>query len=282
MSNVMGNSMKRVFEECISKFSVDKCPDQIIGTCKIDEKGFEFINNLIDKDDRKNNKKHCNIENIKGDKKNIIIILESPHKDEYKDKEFIAPALGKTGINLKDKFKGKIDEVIENNANLLEGEYNLVLVNAIQYPTSLGFTTSNFRDRMWLDLWIVNNFRQCLINRINSYNPDIIINLCTNGSHKENPFVYDENSKDITMKFLKDIFENIYGKFEINKGENKIYYNDKCIYNDELGNIKLKMFVQNAIQECKNKNLVYLIGTHPSSWNENDESKIELKNLKCS
>lgn len=276
MSNIMENSMKKVFEECISKFSVEKCPDQVIGTCKIDDDGFRFMNNWISKEDRNN--RNCNLNNIVKSYKNLLIVLESPHKDEYKDKEFIAPALGKTGINLKDKFESKINKVIENNTDL-RGLYNIVLVNAIQYPTSLGFTTSNFRDRIWLDLWIVNGFRKELIERINNYSPSIIINLCTNGSHKENPFVYDENSKDITIKFLKNIFKDD-SNFKIKKDESKIYYDKTCIYydsSDNLTNIRLKMFVQNAIQECNNKDkIVYLLGTHPSSWSENDESELKF------
>lgn len=278
---MMKESMKKVFEQCINQFNTEKCPDQIIGTCKIGNSGFEFIENLIPRDVRKNNVK-CNIENIKGSSNNILIILESPHKDEYKDKECIAPALGKTGINLNKKFKSKIDNVIgnlENKVNL-NGEYKLVLVNAIQYPTSLGFSTSNFRDRIWLNLWITKEFRKNLVERIKEYSPSIIINLCTNGSHKENPFVYDENSKDITMKFLENIFEDD-DKFEIKKDVSEIYYDGTRIYydgSDSLTNIRLKMFVQNAIEEYQNNNnkVVCLIGTHPSSWSENDESELKF------
>lgn len=273
--NPMEMSMKKVFKQCINKFSIEKCPDQVIGTCKIDTDGFSFINNWISKDDRKNNEGNCNINNRQHSYKDILIILESPHKDEYKDKGFIAPALGKTGINLKNKLESKINKYIKYRS-LPEGEYNLVLVNAIQYPTSLGFTTSNFRDRIWLDLWIVNDLRNKLIDRIREYDPKIIINLCTNGEHKENPFVYDENPKDITKKFLYDIFKDD-KNFKIEK--DKIYYEEKCIYNDNSGNltnIRLKMFVQNAIEEyTKNSNITCLIGTHPSSWSENDESKLK-------
>lgn len=279
MDNKIKASMNKVFENCTNTFSVDACLDQVIGICEINNGSFKFKEKWIYRADRKNNANKCKINNRNTNYKNILVILESPHKDEYKDIEFIAPALGKTGMNLDNKFEFKIKEVIANHEELkqLNGEYNLILANAIQYPTSLGFSTSKFRDRIWLDLWIVNNFRQHLINRINDYRPSIIINLCTNGAHKENPFVYDENSKDITKKFLEDIFKND-EKFRVSKSQKKIMYDEKCVYNENLANIRLKMFVQNAIQEYKEKNegIFCLLGTHPSSWSENDESKFEL------
>jgi hypothetical protein len=103
----------------------------------------------------------------------IIIVLESPHIDEYIGTP--GPAKGFTGemIRLHLQKALPIKEI---------GGYGLIVMNAIQYQCSLGVGTDFFRDRVFRASW---NFggRESLGIRVERLyrHRDVLVNCCTKG-----------------------------------------------------------------------------------------------------
>lgn len=198
--------------------------------------------------------------------KTIVLILESPHKDEYDDSKSSitpAPALGRTGSNLDNKFVCKINEFIKNNTKRVEiknGVYNIILMNAVQYQCSMGLVPLNttVRNALFLQMWFNGKVRKNFTKRLNKYAPDVVINCCTNGS---------VNGHNINKSFLKKINREI--KISNNK---EVLLNDQKMthgFQSSKLNYKLSEFVQYEIDahiDNKPKTLLLTCG-HPSSWN---------------
>ncbi|BBE30556.1 hypothetical protein OSSY52_06970 [Tepiditoga spiralis] len=124
-------------------------------------------------------------------KNSIILLLESPHKDEYQKNNFIpiAPAQGATGRAI-EKFKDRnssktlkyltIEDLLKKT-NIIE-KSPILLVNPVQYQASLGSFTKklnkNLRNNLWKSLF--NELKNDFISRITIYKPLLIINGCTN------------------------------------------------------------------------------------------------------
>ncbi len=133
------------------------------------------------------------IPNVKDTPK-IILILESPHKDEYKFKhcskdsncsyrDYIrpAPARGSTGVNIK-RYLSEIFACEEFNG------YKVALVNPIQYQCSLGENDKKLKDDIFCNLLKMSHYKSCFEKRLECvYNPqkDILINCCTKGNNRE-------------------------------------------------------------------------------------------------
>ncbi len=110
----------------------------------------------------------------------IIIVLESPHSEEYDEKlEPIGPAAGWTGSNI----INYLNKILKKKGLINKNCYNLILINAIRYQSSLGVETECFRDQVFHDCW--NNFGRNDFNKrlgaIYKEN-DIIINAATKGN----------------------------------------------------------------------------------------------------
>ena len=151
---------------------------------RIDDIGVEF------------EKKSAHVKNDKT----IVLLLESPHKDEFNytllskggedkviDIKAKAPASGMTGVALDNYLFSVLLPIINKS-----GKYRILMVNPIQYQTSLHavFQKSlkgkykDFRDDFWKLLWnfeykysriFQNDFKE----RLSKYNPNIIVNCCT-------------------------------------------------------------------------------------------------------
>lgn len=165
------------------EFKDNKCPDIVVGKDGV----FWF--------EKAERKKHKNdlYEGLLVSKKNekrIVIILESPHKDEFKksikkddffDDECEAnPALGRTGIKLQEYFN---DKVVREKLKI-EGHYCVILMNSVQYQCSLGEKTKLYRDCIWLKYWFEKETLNSFEQRLNEYKPNIVVNLCTKGNYK--------------------------------------------------------------------------------------------------
>jgi hypothetical protein len=132
----------------------------------------------------------------KANDKVVVVVVESPHKDEYDANNFTflnfpnqtgskqpSPAIGQTGTNLQYYFDAMINAIQLNPALILaNGTYHVILCNPIQYQCSLGLPPKNpprIRDKIWRRMWkyqkVKNDFIICLLK----YNPDIIFNFCT-------------------------------------------------------------------------------------------------------
>ncbi|WP_179234273.1 hypothetical protein [Heyndrickxia coagulans] len=146
------------------------------------------------------------IPDITNHNKRIVIILESPHKDEYKyfdecgnkiilpkrgncsdiiqgamKMEPVFPAMGTTGANLEKYLKEVIIPIIDEDK-----KYEVIICNPVPYQTSLfvlhGQSLTNskkLKRNVWNALWSEEKIKCDFANRIVSYNPSIIVNCCT-------------------------------------------------------------------------------------------------------
>lgn len=103
--------------------------------------------------------------------KYIVLIMESPHKDEFIEEW--GPAKGKTGVQI----RKHIATIVSGLGGRLSG---LILVNAIQYQCSLGKPTRQHRDRVFRSLWS-NGGAEDFERRLKQlYRPgDMLLNCCT-------------------------------------------------------------------------------------------------------
>ena len=117
----------------------------------------------------------------------IILVLESPHTNEFGDNK-IAPAQGTSGRNI-EKYLPYIFSVQQFNG------YYVAIVNSIQYQCSLGRNLNRGNNRkekndlfnFLFNLHLVNArlYRDSLVNRVRSIcnlKTDIIVNCCTQGN----------------------------------------------------------------------------------------------------
>ena len=123
----------------------------------------------------------------------ILLILESPHKDEYSknphNKHELkpkAPAQGSTGTHIK-----KYLHVVLAKTDLVDGVYHLVIANPVQYMCSLGIfnhqikARNKIRDDVWKAIWDIQDvnkrfvIRDEFLVRYGLYNPKVTINACT-------------------------------------------------------------------------------------------------------
>ena len=87
--------------------------------------------------------------------KNIVIVLESPHYNEYSEDGMpLRPAMGDTGTQLKKNIVEKINKNTKEK-KLKRGNYNLWLVNAVPYQCSLGIRPiqTELRNVIYRFLW---------------------------------------------------------------------------------------------------------------------------------
>lgn len=117
----------------------------------------------------------------------IIIVLESPHKEEFANDIARGPAMEKTGLYFGNFFSpllksSKLINVLTNS------QHDVIFMNAIQYQCSLGnklngkrsYQNKKQRDLNWLTCFN-NNYSNDLVRRINAIKPYAVINLCTMG-----------------------------------------------------------------------------------------------------
>ncbi len=120
----------------------------------------------------------------------ILCILESPHKREYSYPNYGFAAMGGTGKLFDKKLLEKLKEIGFD----FKDDYDIVLINAVQYQCSNGKTLSKKRkkdmnvnkyerDINWIRCMDEENCQKDLLKRIEAFNPKYIINLCTIGLH---------------------------------------------------------------------------------------------------
>ena len=260
----------------IHAFSIEskKCEDNLVAKVEYINNEWKFKENNILPNDRIA-EPNILIKNKVNDR--IVIILESPHKDEY-SKQITAPAMGTTGENINKYLLDILNKKI-GNPQIDKKEYDVILMNAIQYQTSLGIDTEYFRDRVWLTLWNKGDLRKEFIKRLEGYNADIVFNFCTNGSHKKDLiYILDKkrNSSNMTFQYIDSLNLNIK-----KKKDNNLYIDEKVVCKvtkkDNTNVYLLKEFVQTAIEESNlsSSNVKIFKGPHPSSWISKDSEEYE-------
>lgn len=109
----------------------------------------------------------------------VILVLESPHIEEFPHNDKPRPANGKTGRRIRDQLKN----VLQNKRY---SSYGLILMNSIQYQCSLGFPTKYFRDEVFFSCWASFGKRKFAARLKQIYRPgDIVLNCCTKGKKKK-------------------------------------------------------------------------------------------------
>ncbi|PTX16357.1 hypothetical protein SAMN04488598_10730 [Halanaerobium congolense] len=264
--------------KCIFSKLNNKCPDEYVGDIEIKSNSVNLTKDYICSDRNKLDEEiRRDLESF-NDEKVLCIVLESPHNKEFEaDGTPLGPARGITGTKLEKNLTDKLRKFNENNKGILNGRYKVILMNAIQYKCSLGVDTRYYRDRIWLNLWF-NGLKGDFEDRIDNYNPDIVLNLCTRGNHENDPLYHSNIKAD--LKYIRIEFIN-----EI----------DKNMIQDSYGNLYKKgselYFCFNFIDGCKSKakyiyplwgfvdtslckqdnNFILLKGNHPSSaWFKNE------------
>ena len=86
-----------------------KCEDQFVAIIEITKEKVAYIENDFSK--RKNSKEYENEKYLDT----IALVLESPHKEEFKNMEEIAPAKGTTGKNIEAMLLGNLAKYIYIN-----------------------------------------------------------------------------------------------------------------------------------------------------------------------
>ena len=140
------------------------------------------------------------IDDLPKDKSPIVLLLESPHRNEYgideNDELYpIAPAQGKTGYDIQNCLSTFLEKAIKENrmtgGQIKSGKkYPLIICEPIPWQTSLAHLLNSkvlnkkIRNAVWKALWeskvsnkkvIKGNFRK----KLKSYNPVLVINACT-------------------------------------------------------------------------------------------------------
>ncbi|MDU4787622.1 MAG: hypothetical protein E6441_12865 [Clostridium sp.] len=282
------NIAKEIEKEIINKLRKEdlskKCPDHKVATIKWNDNKLKFGEDYILKEKRKNSIEEINIKE-KGNNKRIVVILESPHNDEFND-DITGPALGVTGKKFEKYFLEIFNDYInKSNPRILnkDDECEIILMNAIQYKASLGFNTEMFRDRVWLTLWSQKEIRECFASRLKEYEPYIIINLCTDGSHMCDICC---KSKNINYEFIKEVASRINQDIDGNlKIDNEIIYNVKYCDNakNQSRRYKLDGFIQTKIDSLREDSMILLDGIHPAGWRgvkDKDKDKDNGDNIK--
>lgn len=147
----------------------------------------------------------------------IVLLLESPYKDEYQFRNIncpIAPARGKTGDNI----HRCLDTVLSHiEAERIVPGYKVIISNPIQFQTSLHAIHGQsvrestgkwkrLRNYVWLNLWGDGEekyIKQCFLARLGRYYPKVIINACTGAQG-----CGDEDPKGLVNAFVQAEFPN--------------------------------------------------------------------------
>ncbi len=237
---------KKVIEGIKLEINENECPDQFICEIPTNDEGQIIDVPKKDKWNRQND--------LKKQSKRIIIVLESPHKDEYANDNNIAPAKGQPGKNIARYLK----EIINNSQIDLstKTKYNLIVINAIPYQCSMGFDTKLFRTLSFIGLWY-NGGKKDFNDRLEELslsNNDVVINCCTKGAG---------NYKKVFGKVMSDGFlKKLFGNESIN------YCQTNKIKDQDGNDIKNLYGLQGIVHlELKKQNSIKLFHcSHPSSW----------------
>jgi hypothetical protein len=223
----------------------------------------------------------------------ILIVLESPHYCEYADdsgnfvgKGNIYAAMGPTGRNLDDKLIHYLTEYQKASSGIKsipDGEYRVVIENAVPYQCSRGEDTLHYRDENWLRCWYECGQHLKFRSLVTNYRPDVIINMATKGLHY---IKYGNDTETITPLYLESLGlpNQDYGKDIIDKQSGETLYLGKYTKKGMQSAVKeafraykktngvdeyyIKGFVQTAIDFAlrhTNSTLKLISSHHPSS-----------------
>lgn len=122
----------------------------------------------------------------------VLLILESPHKDEFGDGfKPIAPAQGSTGTNIKNKIKCLLQQIEKcqnigcNEKENLQNDYLITIYNPVPYQTSLNYILNakeinkHVKEMVWRYAWFNKRCMLDFTGYLITQEYDIVINACT-------------------------------------------------------------------------------------------------------
>lgn len=147
-----------------------RCPDQYVGCLGDLSKHVGFTEGSRRETDFREQGRRC-----------IILVLESPHKDEFQDGQAIGPAVGSTGRNIAEHLWDMPE------FKPLAAETGVILMNAIQYQCSLGEPTWKCRDDVFRKLWSDRGYSVDFKTRLRKIirAGDVVANCCTKGKKRK-------------------------------------------------------------------------------------------------
>lgn len=175
-----------------NNFSRELCPDQYVGKIEYNINNDIWQWKICNISENQNLRINVDYSKRPTGSNYILIVLESPHFDEYDTIMHHAkgPACGSTGILFQKWFL----RILNKNTNVLSSlnktsVYMVVFINSVQYQTSQGIKPLNdsIRDSNWLFFWH-NGFNVDLQKRVNFLGINsLVFNMCTYGkSHLHN------------------------------------------------------------------------------------------------
>lgn len=158
-----------------------RCPDQYVGHVSVTNNTTSNPPSSSSGDDFLTRKNIACFSQVSHP--TIFLVLESPHKEEYKG-HTPRPAAGRSISTAGGGIRELFSEVCPLQNYLPSGDFGLVIVNSVQYPCALG-DIDKYRDDVFLECW--HDFGEANFgSRIRKlYKPgDIIINACTKGKKR--------------------------------------------------------------------------------------------------
>ena len=129
----------------------------------------------------------------------LVVVVESPHKDEYCNANLscpIAPAQGDarggTGYGIEHHLSEIANRIACRVPNM-RNEYRVIIANPVPWQTSLSSLHEksprkspwkDLRDAVWKALWSIDIVKGYFLTRLNNYNPSIVVNACTGGNRR--------------------------------------------------------------------------------------------------
>lgn len=166
-------------------YQLSLCEDKWVGKARTESGSFRWCGGQ--------NFDYQQIDKMESNIHRLILVLESPHKDEFvqnKNVMTVEPAKGVTGRNIRNRLHCATKNfAIENGVG-----FNLVLVNAVQYQCSLGddlteraakVTRDNIFSKCWS--WNDGEGKASFIGRISTIfrEGDVVLNCCTESISKK-------------------------------------------------------------------------------------------------
>ena len=139
---------------------------------------------------------------------NIVVLLESPHKDEY---DYCTsgtlipkgPAQGKTGAGISSHLSGYFNHPPQGQEHIHSdsGGSHVIICNPVQFQISLHAAGLSLhgknKDMVWKKIWNVPLVRYNFLWRLLWYRPHIIVNACTGRSSDH------DSLKGVVRRFLE-------------------------------------------------------------------------------
>ncbi len=128
--------------------------------------------------------KNVDYENVMF-KRGIVIVLESPHKEEYKDSNKIGPAKGVTGKKITKYLKKVLKSSKDVWYLVKKSDFEIIIANAVQFQCSKGKDlrgknnrdNSKNRDYRFIK-YLLEGCGKDLRERIRLLEPVLVINAC--------------------------------------------------------------------------------------------------------